>query len=677
MRHFKIALAVIVMLMASAVAQQPTRPIQVGMTLAKAKAAAARIDVLLAEGLRQQNLLPMPLIKDATFLRRSYLTLSGRIPDQAEAEAFFDSKATDKRALLIDQLLDSKGHTSTTVNWWFDLLRVKSRQRQISGEPFAHWLREAVRTDLAYDQFVRQMLTATGPAHAEGAGATGFLLRDANMPHDAMANTLRLFLGTRLECAQCHNHPFDHWTQKEFFEMAAFFGGIKYRAELNREFMTTMRTAANTGDDRAKQAARNLIQSLTAGISGTGSGIERLPDDYKYEDAKPKQQVFATTLFGAKVNLPRAKSEPVVRSRMRQREEAAPQPENQSREALAKWLTTAQNQRFITVITNRIWQRTFGRGLIDPVDDLKDDTKAVHPKLQSYLESLLIDLKFDLRQFERVLCLSQLFQRECPTTDPTPDQAYAFAGPVLRRMSAEQLWDSLLTLVYEDLDQRIRDTDARARDSYERFAKALVATPEELQALLQRSRRPATPAATVASLPQDSEQRQQARTLLRQFTLAQKQNNAAEVARLTSALRELGLPVPGERAARGREGDLIRASDLVQPAPQGHLLRQFGQSDRETIDGANREANVPQALTLLNGFLDQRVLSGASSLRQKLASAQTTTNRIRTAYLSTLSREPRSDEQSRWQTTVDRDGDNGLRDLVWVLCNSNEFRFIP
>ncbi|MCK5941842.1 MAG: DUF1549 domain-containing protein, partial [Planctomycetes bacterium] len=164
---------------------------------------AAKLDALLERGLQRKRVEPQPLVDDATFVRRAYLNIVGRIPTLKETERFLADQNPDKRTDLCDLLLDSPGRTSHFSNYWFDLLRVQSRQRQLSGEPFAHFVRTAVRDDLPYDEFVRAMLTAEGPAHGRDNGATGHLMRDNGMPHDSMANTVRLFLGTRLECAQC------------------------------------------------------------------------------------------------------------------------------------------------------------------------------------------------------------------------------------------------------------------------------------------------------------------------------------------------------------------------------------------------------------------------------------------------------------------------------------------
>jgi hypothetical protein len=177
-----------------------------------------------------------------------------------------------------------------------------------------------------------------------------------------------------------------------------------------------------------------------------------------------------------------------------------------------------------------------------------------------------------------------------------------------------------------------------------------------------------------AQLAQDTELQKRVQPLLRELREARRNGDLPRVAQITEQLRAQGLDL-GQRAARGREGDLLRASDLVQPAPPNHLLRQFGQSDRDTIDGASTDATVPQVLTLLNGFLDQKVLEGASALRRDLENASGE-RRVRIAYLTTLNREPTAAELQEWRRAIAIDGETVVRDLVWVLCNSNEFRFV-
>jgi hypothetical protein len=459
---------------------------------------------------------------------------------------------------------------------------LKSRQQDLSGEPFAHFLRSSVQQDKPYDQLVRELLTASGPAHQEGHGATGMLLRDKNMPHDAMANTLRLFLGTRMECAQCHNHPFEHWTQREFFQMAAFFGGLKYRDEDALPNLVGLRSELANADPRVRQQAQQLLRRLNQGLDGSGTGVEKLPADYKYDDAKPGTPIAAETLFGAKVKLKAPpKTEPVRGNRERQRGRAAGAPEVDSRSSLADWLTGKKNPMFAKVIANRMWARTFGKGLVDPVDDWKKDTEAVHPELLAAIEKLMIDLDFDLRQFERVLVHTQLFARQSPGEDPAAGVAFTFRGPLLRRMTAEQLWDSLLTLVFDDVDERLRPLDERAKPVYDQYAELAKADAKELLAMVQEGRGAATAAPHRAEAPGGS------------ASQARRRRRTAE-ARPTAAARDAAGAPPRRPEARRRTRRRTRGDGpAARPAGRARPRRRPGARQRPAAAGPRRPPAAP------------------------------------------------------------------------------------
>lgn len=669
-----------------------------GPTLADAQAAARTIDAMVGRALAARQQEPNPLVDDATFLRRAYLTIVGRIPSAAEAQAFLRDGSGNRRAALIERLLESPGRDSHEFHYWADLLRGRSRlMRQTSGEPFLHWLKESIAADQPYDAMVRDMLTAEGPAHQRGNGATGYILRDLGMPLDNMANTIRVFLGTRVECAQCHNHPFDKWTQRQFFEMSAFFGGMRYQSDFERsaagQSLRQMAQQVYAEHGRqAQQALRRLILPLGVGVAGSGTGLLRLPDDYKYDDAKPGQPVAAQVIFGERVDLPvelpRVPQRPPARAQAARGRNVPVGKEVDARETFAAWLTDPANPRFAANAANRQWKRVFGRGLIEPVDDLRDDTRAAIPELMDFLAQLFADLRFDVKQYQRVLLHTQLFQRAVPADEPAAEAAYLFPGPLLQRLSAEQLWDSLLTLVVRDVDSRLLPPGARAEEVYRRFDDLANASPELLRDLvgrelvrysdpakyreLERERRAQEVRARMA---QNDERQREARPILRDLALARRKGDEAETARLMARLRDLGVAIPGERLPGGGDRDLLRASDLQQPAPANHLLRLFGQSDRETAEAASREATVPQVLAMLNGFVEQQVLGRKdSALRQQLDAARTPPEKVRVAYLAILGREPDARERVSWTPLVQA-GEAGVRDLVWVLVNSHEFRF--
>lgn len=651
---------------------------------------ATEIDRLIVEGLREQGMKPNPRADAATFLRRSHLSIIGRIPSLKQTRRFLKSRKSHKRRELIEELIRSPGYTSSMFNYLADLLRVKTRlASQTSGEPYVQWIKQAISEDLPYDRLVYQMLTAEGAAHARGNGATGYYLRDRGMPEASMANTLRVFLGTRLECAQCHDHPFDKWTQRQFYEMAAFAGGMRYQQRLRDsdegQRLLKMRDQIRADGDRlALQGFGRILRRASSGISGSGNGLIRLPKDFKGDDGRPGQWVKAKTIFGEAVDLPvKLPREQTRRRRGRTRARAARAggPEIGSRAAFADWLIAPDNPRFTKVIANRMWKRVMGLGLIEPLDDIDDNTMASNPALLASLEGLMRRLDYDLREFQRVLFHTELFGRRASADEALGDVPFFYRGPLLRRMSAEQLWDSMLTLVVVDPDvgldaPRQREVD-RVHDRYQELANLSDAElAERVDMEVMRQTEPEKYRALIATRRnQARKQRAEQNAIYRKLARARRARDQAEVARILARLAADGIPDPSTQPRYNRR--LVRASELPSPAPIGHFLRQFGQSDRERIEGADADANVPQVLNLLNGYVEESILGNERALLMRsLKVVHKKDGKIRLAYVSILNRSPSMAELRMWHEDFAQDPEQATKDLVWTLLNSNEFRFV-
>ncbi|MFP6854802.1 MAG: DUF1549 domain-containing protein, partial [Opitutales bacterium] len=421
---------------------------------------ADQIDRIVESNLAANGKNPNEIASDEIFLRRAYLLLSGRIPSMEESVEFIKrGRKTTKRHELVDKLLASEGHVSSEFHYWADILRAKSNLDGVGsgGVPYVNWLKESIRSNMPYDEFVRHMISSTGPVFEKGNGPVGYYFRDRGMPLDNMANTVRIFLGTSLECAQCHNHPFDKWTQKDFYQMAAFTHGV---GNLRNEATMTASKGLNDiirnrapEDQDLRRAARNIGDIIGHALSHGGDGKINLPDDYQYDDGKPKEQVMASTMFGPQVELDYKLKE------------------INSRKAYANWLTSDENPRFTTVIANRMWKKAMGIGLIEPVDTMTDTTKPINPILMTYLENLMKGLSYDLREFQRVIYTTKTFQRRASKLefDPGSKDPYLFPGPTLRRMSGEQIWDSLLALTFPNVDQRMPDQEIEHFKLYDKY----------------------------------------------------------------------------------------------------------------------------------------------------------------------------------------------------------------
>jgi Protein of unknown function (DUF1549)/Planctomycete cytochrome C len=243
-------------------------------------------------------------IADETFLRRVYLDVIGRIPSLEESSRFLESKDTNKRSKLIDELLDSEGYVSHMFNWKADLLRVNTRVAP--GQPgklYDDWVKDAVRSHKPYDEFVRELITASGQLWENGAA--GFYLRDLGMPLDHMSNLTRVFLGTRIECAQCHDHPLEPITQKDFYQMVAFTFGV---SNLGSPGGFSNDNVKQWPELKAKLASMGSDKSLNDSISQTIAPMKRLtqdtdkqlkyPESYAYDEALRGKIVEPRTLFG-------------------------------------------------------------------------------------------------------------------------------------------------------------------------------------------------------------------------------------------------------------------------------------------------------------------------------------------------------------------------------------------
>jgi hypothetical protein len=653
--------------------------------------AAARIDRLLEDDLQRAKLAPTALIDDATFVRRAYLGIVGRIPSAEEARTFLEDKTPAKRAALVDQLVASPGFDSHFFNWTADLLRVQTRQEQF-GLGWHVWLRKSLAEDKPWDTLVTEMLTSNG--HCSSDPAVGYYLRDRNMQLDNFSNTMQVFLGRQIGCAQCHDHPFDDWSQFEYYQMAAFGGGIEYKSKDAQDVIRkTVQSLSNkTGKEPAasfapkpgknnKQDANKARQlekqkrneqqrlSRTVGkqlnplfkdfnknaiLEEPGSML-KLPEDYKYRDGKPGEVIQPETLFGEKVS------------------NVAP---GKRRDAFAGWLTSRDNPYFTKVIANRLWDRVFGHGLVDPLDDWKEDSTSAHPEVLAYLETTMKGANYDLRQFLRILYRTRLFQRACLEEEPDMGLPLAFRGPVLTRMSAEQLHDSFIVLFHGEVEES-SNTFAMSWDAYRaQVTNLLEAEPKQLMILgeaaqqgeqLFRAAQSDLRAAQKAIASADSGDAR-----------AKAQREFLEARRAVVEARRHYDPFNGMqmgKKAGGKNGNTnLRASEQPAPFNPGSLVQEFGGSDRQTPSSAHTEATVPQALALLNNFKTDPLANKKSLLGQALDRCKSPDEKLDLLFLTLFSQRPASDDKQRF--LVHAKDPAALRDLTRAMLTSSRFLFI-
>ncbi|MEM7147792.1 MAG: DUF1549 domain-containing protein [Verrucomicrobiota bacterium] len=635
---------------------QKTEPVDLTPEMVKQK--AFEIDKFVAATLHAQGSKPLDNATDEQFLRRVYLGIVGRIPSYDEAKAFLEDEDADKRSKLIDQLLESPGYVSNMYNFWADVLRLKMKtggNNRTNAIPYLNYVRQTIAENKPYDEWVHEMITASGGGWQRSSnGAVGYLERDKGMPLDNMANTMQVFTGTRMECAQCHNHPNnEEIEQKDFFYMAAFTHGLKGPRDMNRYSMDSKeRMEERRMYENAPQPVRNMVQQLRYdifdfGVKGGGDGVIPLPDDYQYRDLDPGEIVGAKTLFGKSVRNARAK------------------PIDDSRELFAEWLTTSENPRFTKVISNRLWKKVMARGLFEPVDNLDEDPTISHPQLLAFLEKLMVQVDYDMKEFMRVLYNTRTFQFA-----PNPEEVdvaapYTYPGRMLTRMTAEQLWDSMLAATIPDSDERKgtnflpfiqyrgRYVLVGQKDMYDLYEEAMSLQGKELYDF-------------VGQLLKDMESDRGA-------------SEGEMMEMMSSQMADSGSAkgAVDDKRWSGYSSALLRASELPSPAPATHFLRKFGQSAREVIEGATTESDVTQILSLINGHVEDHIVGKSNAkVFQDMNKVDTPEEKIDVAFLSILTRKPTADEMNMFVQNVNENGATAYDDLVWTLYNTSEFMFV-
>lgn len=643
------------------------------------KTITKKIDALVGQKLKQENLKPNPNIDDATFLKRTFVRAAGRIPNLDEAKSFLDSKEPQKRQKLIDQILNSKGYVHDMYLFWADMFRVKASlpgfQVQPAGIPFADWIKGQMASNTPYDKFVYQMLAATGEFWKKGNEELGYYAIDRSTPLDNMSNSVQVFLGTRLQCAQCHNHPFDKWTQKQYFQMAAFTHGQSWNGQ-HYKIANEVRKEARAKNDNSvafMRLERFFSTLVRFGFHQTGEGRIRLPKDYGYDDAKPKDMVYAKTIFGKEVNLEKGSKKNILGVY-----------QNDSRIGFASWVTSKQNPRFTTVIANRMWKKVMGLGLIEPVDDFKDGTVASNPVLMQYLEKVMKDLKYDLKEFQRVLYNTRTFQRASIQRDYDDFTLCHFQGPVYQRMSGEQIWDSLSVMVNHKVDDVKMDYIPPLFELYDIYAGK---TKEEIIKDMRKYEK------MLADYGYDIDGKPiQDQYLIALITMDHYPER--EESKRIKALFESAKDKGGYRRGIIKRGvnmnqPEVRASEITVGnggAQLGHLIMEFGGSTRQAIQTQRRDAEMTQPLFMMNDFMESNVIrNGKTDLNKTMFKAPNLSEKINTAFLSILSRYPTSSEMSSMlkyvRETIAKAPKNSkpshpLYDVTWALVNSHEFLFI-
>lgn len=343
------------------------------------------IDELVDEKLRQLQFAPAELCSDADFVRRVSLDVIGRLPTVEEQDAFLEDRGDDRRLRLIDRLLASDEYADFWALKWADLLRLRTSEVSEAGvHKFHRWLVDAFARNMPFDQFARALLTAQGSTY-ENPPASYY--RACNEPIKAAETTAQIFLGSRIQCAKCHNHPFENWTQDNFYGLTAFFNRVDHKPgpRLEEEIVYVAR-GGEVQQPRTGQIMKPWLPG--AGVVDNPATLDRRQD-------------------------------------------------------FAAWLTAPGNPLFARVAVNRMWAEVMGQGLVDPVDDFRQSNP---PSIPALLEKLAHDFEehgYDQKQILRTMLASRTYQLASQASPENKDDTRLFSHAKMRLLSAEQLLDAV------------------------------------------------------------------------------------------------------------------------------------------------------------------------------------------------------------------------------------------
>jgi len=352
------------------------------------------VDTHVFNKLKLMTILPSDLATDYEYVRRAYLDSIGRMPTDKEAKTFLADASPTKRAALIDHLLVQPEFADFWALKWADVLRSSRKTIQVKGSyAFHEWLRSRIADNAPIDGIVRELLTSNGNTFNNPAANYYRIAKD---PMSLAEGTAQLFMGVRMQCAKCHNHPFERWTQDDYYGFAAWFARVKQKPD----------PSANGKPNPPVNGAEVVYISRDGEVTQPRTGKQMKPRYIGVGDADVK-------------------------------------PGDDRRDALADWLTSPGNPFFAKSVANRVWFHVMGKGIVDPVDDFRDSNPSSNDDLLDALAKDFAAKKFDMRHLIRTIMTSRTYQLSAVPNDTNKEDAKYFSHAVTKLLTAEQLLDAL------------------------------------------------------------------------------------------------------------------------------------------------------------------------------------------------------------------------------------------
>jgi hypothetical protein len=667
---------------------------------------------------------PAAPVDDLGFARRVCLDLVGRIPTGKEIKTYMAWPEQERRQRLIEQYMAETGFADRFSAFFADMLRIRSNQE--GGNALLAYVHKAISTDMPYDEMCRRLIATNGKAGR--TPEVGFVLGDDADPMALASATAQVFMGIRISCAQCHDHPFDKWTREDFYSVAAFFGKTRRRENnLTRTVYTTedkMSSVMWPPEDESDAADRKPMKASFP--FPYLDETEELAFIQRLEALRAKRTAKSQQSKGPSVDDLLASANAKTKSRLKGSGRdllkvsteaksdirgidinAELYKRSQLRRELAEKITSPRNRYFSRLIVNRLWKDLVGAGFVEPVDDFRDNNPASHPETMDYLAEEFVANGFSIRWLVKEIVSSSAYQRaHAPRDEDAAEREnleQAFLVTKIRRMKAEAMYDSIVTAGHLFEVKHMAGQNPRV---IKQRVRVPVEMTDEEGGQPSTSDEPESPANADPAMM--AEQNMLASTADYGLEKAIEIDfdavlSADETSPMIDSMQKMSrdeieamrmaaspTPKPGVKyvtklVERTIDDNPKFSSSyrMATPAPAGHFLRLFGQPARVDLgDERIENASMRQALLMLNGQLTNQAarVGPLEPVYPMLTGSDKDLNRaIEYTYVEILTRKPSAEEITEAVEIIESGADHmaGFADFRWILLNSNEFRFLP
>ncbi|MBI1314762.1 DUF1553 domain-containing protein [bacterium] len=701
-------------------------------------AASEATGTALSQTLNQENaelkieLRPADLVDDMAYLRRVSVDLIGRIPTHDEIQEYMAWPPVERRSKIVDKLMADPRFVDRWTTFFADMLRLRSNSP--GGAAALAFVHQALQDDMPYDELAKRFISANGKAGA--VPEVAYVLGDNADPMALAGATAQVFMGLRISCAQCHDHPFDKWTRRDFYGFAAYFGKTRryendftntvYTQEVNASSVLWPPQGDAPDSERKPVDPKFLVGLIEA--SAKPRFIARL-DEKRQSEAEFAEAALAATekadsiddlLLDAadkavKASKGRGKSSFDIATEAKKEREAidltaAMNKASELRTELGDLIASPRNRYFARCFVNRVWADLVGRGFVEPIDDFSDSNTPTHPQTLDFLANEFVASGFQFKPLIKMVVTSEPYQRGQAVGVSELDQEElqaAFLAAPARRMLSEVMYDSIITAGHlfeykHPQGANMKTVTDRIRVAVPREGEDLAAVPQDLAAAAGQGgamkrqmgaqpemRRPGYNLESGIELDFDAvlkKAKEEATEAVQVEKMAVKSAEELEAERmLTDTSNRRRFRYVYQTVERTFDDNPMFGSSfrMASPANPEHFIRIFGQTDRSQV-GVTRDhaPSMRQALMMLNGRMTHEASRvGPFEPMYALLSGEKADldKAVELAYLEILTRKPQADEVGLAKSIV-TEGETpleGMADLRWVLLNSNEFRYLP